>query len=88
MNEFDELVRNIKLVYTTGVKVRVKNCIEIAKKLLLTESGEIDIEKCHTMIKSTPLRLTWMKKKDIENKEFLAVKYKDIAIEFFSEDIK
>jgi hypothetical protein len=86
-NQFDELLHNIELVYTTGEKIRIKKCIELAKELLLTESNEINVDKCVEMIKSTPLRLTWMKKQEIENKEFLAIKYKDIAIEFYNTDI-
>jgi hypothetical protein len=86
-NKFDELVRNVTLAYTTGEKIRIKESIDLAQKLLLTDNGEINTEECREMIISTPLRLTWMTKKEIEGKEFLAIKYKDIAIEFYSTDI-
>jgi hypothetical protein len=86
-NNFDELVENMKLAYNTGEKVRISNCIRLAKELLLTPTGALDITKCRDMIKNTSLRLGWRKQEDIENKEYLAVRYKDIAIEFYSSDI-
>jgi len=85
-NKFDELVRNITLVYNTGEKIRIKECIDLAKNLLLTDDNELNTKNCMLMLKSTPLHLTCNTSKDIVDKTFFAVRYKDIAIEFYSID--
>jgi len=85
-NRFDELLRNITLVYTTGEKIRIAECIKLAKSLLLTEDNELNTENCMRMLKSTPLHLVCKTSKDIVNRNLFAIRYKDIAIEFHSTD--
>lgn len=84
---FYRLVDLIAAAYISRDKILIKDCMTLAKELLLID-GEINTERCREMINSTPLRLAWIKKENLENKECLAVKYKDMAIEFYSTDVK
>lgn len=83
MTKFDELVTNMELLHSTGEKVRAEECVRLAKELLLKD-GEINVEVCREMIKTTPLRLAWAKREEDENREYLGLRYKDIGVEFYS----
>lgn len=83
---FDELIRNIELLYNTGEKVRAEEVERIARELLIQEDGRLNMANYKSMINTTPLKLTSIIKNE-DNKQYLGIQYKDVAVQFFEFDL-
>lgn len=79
--QFKEILENMELA-RRGVepKIRLKHVVNLARNLFIV-NNDLNLTAIMALEKATPITLSWAFR---EGKKQVGLKYKDIAIEFFT----